>query len=150
MKKLSYSTKKNLHTFMLNHPYKSDQQIGKEMSLAQSTVSRYRKEMNLFYDMEFVKMTAGMAIQKIQQAMDYWTHQIGKLEDLKNTKKIIIKTNEDGDKYPSEIDLSPGEILAIEQEQAKLHARIVYLGAQGQVREVLKLMRNGDIQGAIN
>ncbi len=136
MKKLSYSTKKNLHTFMLNHPYKSDQQIGKEM--------------NLFYDMECVKMTAGMAIQKIQQAMDYWTHQIGKLEDLKNTKKIIIKTNEDGDKYPSEIDLSPGEILAIEQEQAKLHARIVYLGAQGQVREVLKLMRNGDIQGAIN
>lgn len=149
MKKLTDSRKKELKTYLLEHPSMSDDQVGYNIGLAQSTVSNYRKEMNLFYDIEFVKMTAGVAINKIQQAMEYWAHQITKLEELKSSKKIIFKQAPDGHKFPEEADLSPMEILAIEKEQANLHARIVYLGAQGQVREVLKMMRSGDISALI-
>jgi len=78
---------------------------------------------------------------EFSHAADHWKLLIDELEELKSGKKTIFKKKEDGTFYPEETDLDPLDKLAIIKEQSNLRARILFLASQGEVREIIKVMR---------
>jgi len=126
-------------------PTKTDKQIALETGCERHTVSKYRKETDLRYDSEFVAIVAGKFIKYYGDASNYWNSQITELEELKKSKKIIFKTDSDGHKYQEEEYLDPIDILAICKQQAELKKMILILAGQGEVREVIRIMRSGKI-----
>ncbi len=144
MKKLTQKPK--ILDLINKFPTKTDKQIAIETGCNRTTVAKYRKEMDLKYDSEFVKIVAGKFIKAYGTAADYWLKQIDRLEELKNSTQIIyIKKKDTEDSIEQEIPLSPMEKLAIEKHQSELHTKILYLASQGEVRDVIRIMRNGKI-----
>lgn len=130
----------------LKHPTKSDNDIAKITGISQPMISKYRKMYTILIDQEFIAITAGKFIQEFAQAADHWKILIDELEALKQGKKTIIKQNpETGGYFKSEVDLEPLDKLALIKEQSNLRARILFLASQGEVREVLKVMRTGQL-----
>lgn len=140
MKKLSKKHRLVKEAF-LRYPTKSDNDIAKITGISQPQISKYRKEYSINIDQEFIAITAGKFIMEFSQAADYWKLQIEELELLKSSKKTIFKTGADGQKFPDEVDLEPMDILAICKQQTVLREKILFLAAQGEVREVIKVMR---------
>ena len=71
---------------------------------------------------------------------------IDELEGMKNQKKTVVKQNSDtGGYFSAVVDLDPMEKLALIKEQAELRAKILFLASQGEVREVIKIMRTGQL-----
>ncbi len=141
MKKESKKQKAAREAF-LKYPTKSDNEIAKITSISQPQISKYRKMYNVLIDQEFIAITAGKFISEFSQASDHWKMLIDELEALKQGKKTIIKQNpETGGYFKSEVDLEPLDKLALIKEQSNLRARILFLAAQGEVREVIKVMR---------
>jgi len=127
-------------------PTKTDVDIAKETGCNRSTVAKYRIEINVKYDSDFVKIVAGKFIKDYGYAKEYWLKQIDRLETLKDsTHTIWIKNEKTGGSFEKEITLSPMEKLAIEKHQSELLKNILFLASQGEVREVLKIMRMGKI-----
>ena len=149
-------------TFLL-YPTKSDREIAKEFKVGHVKVSELRNEMAKYYDTEFSSMTAAKFIQQFQIALDYWTSQIGKLEERKtqmnallDEKVTIFKKAEEGHFYPEEVDQSPQdklkihtEIAKIEKQQSELKEKILKLASMGEVKAVIKMMKNGRIKQLI-
>ena len=145
MKKLSKKQQACKDAF-LKYPTKSDNEIAKIIGVSQPVVSKYRREHDLAIDTEFIAITAGKFIHEFSQASDHWKVLIEELEALKNGKKTIIKQNaETGGFFKSEVDLEPLDKLQIIREQANLRSRILFLASQGEVREVIKVMRSGQL-----
>ncbi len=129
MSKLQQKTKDDMKTAFLQYPTKTNNQLSKMLKISHVTIGKYRKEYSLQIDSEFIAITAGKFIQEFGHAIDHWKLQIDELEVLKK----------------SESSLSAMEILAINKEQASLRGRILFLGGQGEVREVIKVMRSGQL-----
>jgi hypothetical protein len=145
MKKLSKKQEACKKAF-LKYPTKSDNEIAKIIGVSQPQVSKYRKEYSLAIDTEFIAITAGKFIHEFSEAAEHWKILIDELEELKGGKKTIIKLNADsGGYFKSEVDLEPLDKLQIIREQANLRARILFLASQGEVREVIKVMRSGQL-----
>lgn len=145
MAALSINRQKILHDAFLKYPTKSDQQISKIISVSQPTVSKYRKEYLISIDTEFIAIIAGKFISEFGQAMDHWKLLIDEIEDLKKQSKTIMLKDENGNYYEEDVDLSPLEKLPLIHEQAQLREKILFLASQGEVREVIKLMRVGKL-----
>ena len=145
MSKLSSQKHKEMNHAFLRYPTKSDLQISKIISISQPTVSKYRKEYLISIDTEFIAITAGKFISEFGQAMDHWKILIDEIEDLKKQSKTIMLKDENGNNYEEDIDLSPLEKLPLIHEQAQLREKILFLASQGEVREVIKLMRVGKL-----
>lgn len=126
MPKLSRKKEALLRDTLNKFPTYTDVKIGKQLSLQQQTVAKYRKETDMRYDAEFISIVAGKFIGAFGKASDYWLQQISELEELKE-------------------GLEPMDILAICKQQADLQAKILFLAAQGEVKEVIRVMRSGDI-----
>ena len=127
-------------------PNKTNRAIAKEAECNEITVGKYRKDMDLKYDTEFIKIVAGKFIHAYGRAEEYWIKQIDRLEELKNSTHIIyIKNESTGGSFEKEIPLSPMEKLAIEKHQSDLHEKILYLASQGEVRQVIRIMRMGKL-----
>ena len=145
MKKLSKKAQAAKAAF-LKYPTKSDNQIAKLIGVSQPQVSKYRKIYDLQIDTEFISIVAGKFIKEFSEASDHWKTLIEELEVLKQGKKTIIKQNSDsGGFFKSEVDLEPLDKLQIIREQANLRSRILFLASQGEVREVIKVMRSGQL-----
>jgi len=129
----------------LQYPTKSDREIAEIVNVSHTMVSNYRNEYNIAIDTEFVAMVAGKFISEFGHAIDHWKLLIDELEVLKRGKKTIFKKGEDGHFYPEEVDLEPLDKLAIIREQSNLRSRILFLASQGEVREVIKVMRTGQL-----
>lgn len=145
MKKLS---KKKLaaRDAFLKFPTKSDNDIAKITGISQPMISTYRKEYNISIDKEFIAIVAGKFIMEFGQAVDHWKILIEELEILKGGKKTVIKQNsETGGFFQAQVDLEPLEKLQLIKEQAVLRSRILFLASQGEVREVIKVMRTGQL-----
>ena len=132
---------RKLKDLFLLHPTKSNKAIGIMAGISRRTIGKYRKIYDEQIDQEFVSMTAGKFINEFGKAIDYWKLQIDELEKLKNIKQSIILKNGN----ITQIRLSAMEILAICKQQAELRKYIIFLGSQGEVREVLKIMRSGKL-----
>lgn len=143
MPSLSIKTKNMLRDLFLLHPTKSNPVLSKMTGISEPTIGKYRKLYDEQVDHEFITMTAGKFISEFGKAIDYWKLQIDELEKLKNKKQIVILK----DGKSSEVYLSAMEILAICKQQAELRKYIVFLGSQGEVREVIKIMRSGRLHG---
>jgi len=145
MRKLATETEKELKDILNKFPSYQDTQIANKLNISRMTVAKYRNQIAGKYDSEFVKIVAGKFIAAYGQASNYWNLQITELEELKNSKKTIYKTGNEGQKYPEEVDLEPMDILAICKQQAELQKMILVLAGQGEVREVIRIMRSGKI-----
>ena len=146
MSKLSLVREKAMRDAFLKYPTKSDQAISKIVKISQPTISKYRKEYALSIDSEFIAIVAGKFIQEFGHAIHHWSNLIEELEILKGTKKTIFKQNEKTKGYfTEEVSLDAMEKLQLVKEQANLRARILFLASQGEVREVIKLMRGGQL-----
>jgi hypothetical protein len=109
-------------------------------------ISKYRKEYNISIDKEFLAMVAGKFISEFGKAVDHWMLLIEELETIKNGKKTVLKQNSENSGYfTDEVELDPMEKLALIKEQSNLRARILFLASQGEVREVIKVMRSGQL-----
>lgn len=127
-------------------PTKTDQQLALESGFERHTVAKYRKELDLKFDTEFVKIVAGKFIHAYGRAEEYWINQINRLEELKNsTHTIYIKNEKTGGSFEKEVSLTPMEKLAIEKHQSELHEKILFLASQGEVRQVITIMRMGKL-----
>ena len=145
MKKLS-KKKQTARDAFLKYPVKSDNEIAKITGISQPMISTYRKEYSISIDKEFLAIIAGKFISEFGHAVDHWKILIDELEALKNSKKIVIKQNsETGGYFQAEVDIEPMEKLQLIREQATLRARILFLASQGEVREVIKVMRTGQL-----
>ena len=143
---LTSEKEKLLKDILNNYPGYNDSQIGKQLKITRQTVAKYRKQIDLKYDSEFVKIVAGKFIKAYGRAEEYWLHQIDRLEVLKNsTHTIYIKNEKTEGSFEKEISLLPMEILAIEKHQSELHEKILFLASQGEVRQVIRIMRMGKI-----
>ena len=145
MKKLS---KKRLaaRDAFLKFPTKSDNDIAKITGISQPMISKYRKDYDLQVDSEFIAIVAGKFISEFGQAADHWKGLITELEEIKKGQKVVVKQNSDtGGYFSAKVDLDPLEKLQIIREQAQLRARILFLASQGEVREVIKVMRIGKL-----
>jgi len=138
MPSLSIQTKNMLRDLFLLHPTKSNPVLSQMTGISEPTIGKYRKLYDEQVNHEFITMTAGKFIHEFGQAIDYWKLQIDELEKLKNKKQMVLK-----DGKSSEVYLSAMEILSICKQQAELRKYIVFLGSQGEVREVIKIMRSG-------
>ena len=145
MKKLSKKRLQARDAF-LKFPTKSDNEIAKITGISQPMISRYRKDYDLQVDSEFIAIVAGKFISEFGQAADHWKSLITELEEIKKGQKIVVKQNTDtGGYFSAKVDLDPLEKLQIIREQATLRARILFLASQGEVREVIKVMRIGKL-----
>ncbi len=148
MKKLSKKQQTAKDAF-LKYPTKSDNEIAKLTKISQPMISRYRKEYNISVDKEFIAIVAGKFISEFGHAVDHWKMLIDELEELKTGKKQVIKQNsETGGYFQAEVPLEPMEKLQLIKEQATLRSRILFLASQGEVREVIKVMRTGQLPTA--
>jgi len=146
MRKLAPEKEKLLRDTLNKFPKYNDVQIGNQLDINRMTVGKYRKEMNLKYDTQFVRIVAGKFIAAYGCATDYWNSQITELEELKNSKHTIyIKNEKTGGSFEKEVPLSPMETLAICKQQAELQKMVLVLAGQGEVREVIRIMRSGKI-----
>ncbi len=145
MKKLSKKKQAAKEAF-LKYPTKSDNDIAKITGISQPMISTYRKEYNISIDKEFIAIVAGKFIMEFGHAVDHWKILIDELEALKGGKKTVIKQNsETGGFFQAQVDLEPLEKLQLIKEQATLRSRILFLASQGEVREVIKVMRTGQL-----
>lgn len=145
VRKLTPEVEKRLRDILHQFPSYQDIQIARNLKITRKTVAKYRHEVSGQYDDAFVKIVAGKFIVAYGYASDYWNSQITELEELKNSKKIISKIDSEGQKHTEELDLEPMEILAICKQQAELQKMILVLAGQGEVREVIRIMRTGKI-----
>ena len=139
--KLSIEKQNMLKNLFLLHPTKSDMALHLISGVSRRALAGYRKVYSEQIDQEFVSMTAGKFIYEFGSAIDYWKLQIDELEKLKYKKQDMRFKKDNRPKIP----LPPMEILAICKHQTKLREDIVLLGSQGEVREVLKIMRSGKL-----
>ena len=145
MVKLSIKTLEGLKKLFLRHPTKSDRDIAKVSGISYTTISKYRKLYDEQVDQEFIAITAGKFISEFGKAIDYWKLQIDELEELKSRTKTVFKMGKNKKKYAEQVELEPMDILAICKQQAELRKYIIFLGSQGEVREVIKVMRSGKL-----
>jgi len=128
-------------------PTKTNRDIAKETKCNETTVAKYRKDIDLRYDSDFVSIVAGKFIKAYGRAEEYWLKQIDRLEELKNSKHTIPITDPKTKLVVDtvEVDLEPLEILAIEKHQSELQEKVLYLASVGRVRTVINMMRVGKI-----
>lgn len=145
MKKLSKKLQAAKAAF-LKYPTKSDNEIARLTGISQPMISKYRKEYDLQVDSEFIAIVAGKFISEFGQAADHWKQLINELEEIKAGQKLVVKQNQDtGGYFTAKVDLDPLEKLQIIREQANLRGKILFLASQGEVREVIKVMRIGKL-----
>lgn len=128
----------------LKNPTKSDNDIAKITGVSQPSVSQYRKKYDLEIDAEFIAIVAGKFISDYGKARDHWLSLIDEIEENKHKTKTVVLIK-DGKSVKAEIPLEPMEILAMEKEQANLREKILYLAGQGEVREIIRIMRAGTV-----
>ena len=149
VKKLTFGLSQKQQTAkeaFLKYPTKSDREIAKITGISHTMISKYRNEYNIIIDKEFIALVAGRFISEFGYAVDHWKILIYELEVLKTRKKSIVKQNtESGGYFQAEIDLDPMEKLQLIKEQAALRSRILFLASQGEVREVIKVLKTGKL-----
>lgn len=145
MRKLKQEILDKMKDAFLRYPTLTDNQIAKKIKINNVTLGKYRKIYDKQIDQEFIAITAGKFISEFGKASDYWKMQIDELEELKKSTKTIFKKGKNGKSYAEKVDLEPSDILAIVKHQTDLRKNILYLAAQGEVREVIKIMRSGKL-----
>lgn len=145
MRKLS-KKQQTAKVAFLKYPTKSDNEIARITGISQPMISQYRKQYNIAIDKEFIAIVAGKFISEFGQAVDHWKILIDELEAIKGLKKTVVKQNTDtGGYFSAQVELEPMEKLQLIREQANLRSRILFLASQGEVREVIKVMRTGQL-----
>ena len=129
----------------MRYPTLSDRQLALKIKISNTTVSMYRKKYDESIDAEFLAITAGKFINEFGKASDYWKLQIDELEKLKDSTKTIYKKGKNSKSYAVQVALEPSDILAIVKHQTDLRKNILYLASQGEVKEVIKVMRSGKL-----
>jgi len=142
---MTIEAQKKLRDLFLLHPTKSNLALCKLSGETRALVKKYRDIYDEQIDQEFISMTAGKFINEFGKAIDYWKLQINELEELKNRTKTIFKINDKKKRYSESVPLDPMDILSICKQQAELRKYIIFLGSQGEVREVIKIMRSGKL-----
>lgn len=127
MSKLQQKTKDDMKAAFLQYPTKTNNQLSKMLKINHVTIGKYRKEYALQIDTEFVAIVAGKFITEFGQAIDHWKLQMERLEELMKKSETSM------------------EKLAIERHITKLRENILLLASQGEVREVIKVMRTGQL-----
>lgn len=146
MPKLTTQKEKLLKDTLNKFPTFTDERIAKQLKLTRQTVLKYRHQIATRHDSEFIAIVAGKFIGAYQTASDYWLSQITELEELKKSQKTIFKMSKNGKtKYADQVDLEPMDILSICKQQAELQKMVLFLAAQGEVKEVIRIMRSGKI-----
>ena len=145
MGKMRVKNEVKLMYSILTYPSKTNEEIAQMLGYSAPTIAKRRRLMERGMEQEFVRATADMFIQEFQAATHYWSMQISRLEELKVRKKKVMRNSTNGGSFEDEVDLDAMEILAIERTQADLKSRIVHQAAQGEVHEILKMMRNGKL-----
>jgi DNA mismatch repair ATPase MutL len=145
MTALSKKKKQEIREAILKYPASTNTELAEKCRVSKPTITNVKKEFALTVDTEFLKMVAGRFIFEFETAKQHWMHQITELETMKNgTKTVFVKDPEKkGRKLPKEFGLSPMEKLAIDKHITKLRENILFLASQGEVVEVIKIMRSG-------
>lgn len=87
----------------------------------------------------------GKFLVEFQMTTDYFKKQIEWLEELKKEEKTIFKKDKDGQSYVDQASLEPLDILAIEKQQTELWKNILFLARQGEIIEIMRLMKDGRV-----
>lgn len=118
----------------LQNPLVSQKQIGVNLNLSESTVSRALKKQLGSHDFKLGQMLSGKFLEEFQMASDYWKMQISRFEELKKKDENGFPTIE----FEKELELM--------KQQSQLWEKILFLARQGEAVEVMRLMKNGAIQ----
>ena len=137
---LTPEVEKNLKEEITLFPLKSATAIAKSVHCTIPTVSKYRKLMDVNYDKEFVQIVAGKWIKYFGAAAKAYLLYITQLEESKSEKKKII--TKDG---PVSIPLNAVEKAQITRLQADIWTKLTEDAGNGEVREVIRMMRSGKI-----
>ena len=141
MPKLSTKIESNVKDQLLRFPSKTDIQIAKETGCNRTTVGKYRKEIDSHYDSEFVKIVAGKWIKYYGLAADLLFKYITQLETYKEEDKQVLDNK--GDLIP--MPLTPTEKGQLVKIQGDIVTKLCEDAGNGEVREVIRMMRNGKI-----
>lgn len=142
---LTKEKQKTIKDTILQYPTKSDRDIAKMLGISHPTVSKFRNENMVKIDSDFIDAVAGKFIQEFGAASDHWKKLIEEIEVLKTGKKTVIKQNPEGGYFQTKVDLEPLDKLPMIKEQADLRAKILFLAAQGEVREVIRILRKREL-----
>jgi len=142
MAKFNTKNKIQLKDLIQRFPLRTDTAISKEVGCSIKTVGVYRKEIDEHYDTEFVQIVAGKWIKYYGLAAELFFKYIGQLEGYKDEQKIIGE-KENGD--PIKVPLSPVEKGQLTRIQADILTKLLEDAGNGEVREVIRMMRNGKV-----
>jgi len=138
---LSPKKKTELRDIITRYPLYTDEKICNKLKLSRPTVAKYRKEINLKYDSEFVSIVAGKWIKYYSLAAELFLKYVTQIEEYKeNGRKMIIV-----DKEITTIPLSGMEKGQLTKIQSDILTKLCDDVGNGEVREVIKMMRVGKI-----
>ena len=139
MRKLLPVIKQSMLDQIERYPLKSAREIGKIVGCDPKTVLEYRKKLDIKYDEEFVKITAGKWIKYFGLAAKLYMQYIGELEEYKKeTRTVVTKEGTE------EVDLSPLEKTQIVVAQTNILTKLCEDAGNGEIRQVIRTMRNGN------
>ncbi len=141
MPKLTSDKEKLLRDTLIRFPAYTDKKIATQLSLNRTTVAKYRKNMDLKYDSDFISITAGKWIKYYNLASDLFLKYITQIEEYKEsgTKTIVV------DKGTVKIPLSGMEKGQLTKIQGDILTKLCEDAGNGEVREVIRMMRVGKI-----
>lgn len=139
MKKLHQ--KNNVLDLIIRFPAKTNKSIAKETNCNEHTVAKYRKEIDMKYDTEFVRVVAGKWIKHYSLAADLFLKYITQIEEYKEsgTRTVVTKEGE------STIPLSGMEKGQLTKIQSDILTKLCEDAGSGEVRDVIRMMRVGKI-----
>lgn len=141
MRKLAPKIQKELKDVIIRFPLKTNVQIAKELQCDKTTVAKYRKEIDIKYDSEFVKIVAGKWIKYYGMAAELLFKYITQIEEYKESGKKTIITKEGTENIPLN-GIEKGQLTKI---QGDLVTKLCEDAGNGEVREVIRMLRNGKI-----
>lgn len=160
MKTTSQLIQKEIYTLRLTHPQLSDRDIGLKLNLANSTVSKYHNKHKRTIDYIMAQQAVTDFTEIYYMVTDYFKLHIGLqeerkeiLDNFKEMTKTVYKQNMMGNTYTEQVSLEVSDLLSIFREetdvmkhQEKLWLDILEKAQQGNVLEVMKLIKSGRIK----
>ena len=138
---LHSNKEKQLRDMLHSFPSYTDVKIANNLKVNKVTVAKYRKEIDVKYDAEFIQITAGKWIKYYGLAAELLLKYITQLEEYKtNGTRTIILNNE-----TMEIPLSGIEKGQLIKTQADILTKLCEDAGNGELREVIRMMRSGKV-----
>lgn len=135
--------KETVYKHILTYPTKSDYQIAEDLAVSRSRVYQIRKQLFIAIDHELARNVAGKFLADFQMASDYFKTQIERLEELKDSTRLVFHDTKDKGKFTTREPIGPMGILALEKHQTELWKDILFLARQGEAIEVIRAIQDG-------